>query len=151
MPMIEQICAHIHNFFDRDEHRRFWHREQGTFTVSGGTLALDFLQPGQYFRIEGSVFNDGVHQYPDMDMQDETFTGSVYEMRVKPGFLALVSDIEAWQAKNGEAVMGPYQSESFGGYSYTLASGSTRGGGTQNAGWELSFGSRLDQYRKICL
>lgn len=151
MPMIDEVCAHIHNYFDMDEHRKYWHRERGTFTITGGRLTLDFLQPGQYYRIEGSVFNDGVHQYEGFDLTDEQFEGSVYAMRVKPGFMALLREIEAWQEKNGATVQSPYQSESFGGYSYTLASGSTKSGGTQSAGWELTFGKRLDAYRKICL
>ena len=53
--MIEQICGHIHNYFEDG-------RQRGTYTVTGGTLQLDGLQTGQYFRILGSMFNDGVYQ-----------------------------------------------------------------------------------------
>lgn len=147
--MIEQICAHIHNYFDMDEYRRYWHRETGEFTIANGALSLPFLLPGQYFRIDGSRFNDGVHQYPADDLQDETFTGAIYEMRPKRAFLQLCADIEAWQEKNGAAAAGPYQSESFGGYSYTLAGGNGNNGEGLGAGWQNSFRTRLDPWRKI--
>lgn len=148
--MLEQICAHIHNFFDMDEHRRYYHWASGVFTISGGSITLDFLMPGQYFRIKGSRFNDGVHQYPASDLIDEIFTGDVYEMRVPAGFRALVEEITAWQTKNAAAIESPYQSESFGGYSYTLATGSTQNGANKGPGWQLTFAHRLDQYRKLC-
>ena len=146
--MLEQICAHIHNFFDMDAHRNYWHKESGLFSITGGTISLDFLQTGQYFRIEDSVFNDGVYQYPPTGLTNEVFDGTIYAMHVPKSFLALCSEIAAWQTANGAAAMGPYQSESFGGYSYTLAN---RGQGSNGlgAGWQLSFKDRLDPWRKI--
>lgn len=147
--MIEQICAHLHNYFDRDRNGRLYGWQTDKFTISGGTMTLDFLQPGQYYHIEGSVFNDGVHQYPTLDMTDETFEGTIYAMHVPPQFLALANEIAQWQRDNGAAVASPYQSESFGGYSYTKASAGTRNGAVQNAGWETIFANRLDEYRKL--
>ena len=43
---------------------------RGTFTISDGEIDLSamaasgYLQSGQYFRIIGSHFNDGVYRYP---------------------------------------------------------------------------------------
>ena len=34
-----------------------------TYTIKDGSIALPFLVYGQYFRIVGSVFNDGVYEY----------------------------------------------------------------------------------------
>lgn len=143
--MIEQICAFIHNYFVGDTYA-------GTFTITDGTLTVDGLLPGQYFRIRGSRLNDGVYIYPASDLADETFTGYVDDMRPPRTFLNLVTDIEAWQSKYGEATTGPYQSESFGGYSYTLKSGtgSTPGAATDGATWRGVFATRLNQWRKLC-
>lgn len=142
--MLEQICAFIHNYFYGD-------RYSGTFTITGGILTVDGLLNGQYFRVCGSKLNDGVYQYGIDLLNDETFTGVIWEMRPPKLFLALVDEIEAWQAKYGEAVAGPYQSESFGGYSYTLKSGSTASGQADNAAssWQGVFRNRLNEWRKI--
>ena len=71
--MLTELLAEIRNYFEVPNGRHF-----GTFTISGGSIApLDFLQEGQYFRIVGSVFNDGVYQYPAASLTDEVFEGAV--------------------------------------------------------------------------
>lgn len=65
--MLEQVLRHLNNWFLVEIH-------EGTFAVENGSIALPFLHPNQYFRICGSVFNDGLHQYPAADLTDETFT-----------------------------------------------------------------------------
>ena len=62
--MLEEILRHLNNWFLRERH-------EGAFTVEKGGLALPFLQVGQYFRIVGSIFNDGLHRYPAEDLTDE--------------------------------------------------------------------------------
>ena len=65
--MLTAICAELRNWFvvPNGVHIQ-------AYTISGGSIApLDFLQEGQYFRIIGSVFNDGVYQYPAADLTDE--------------------------------------------------------------------------------
>ena len=102
--MIEQICAFIHNYFYGD-------RYSGTFTIADSVITpTPGLINGQYFRICGSRMNDGVYQYPVTGLTDETFTGVIWDMRPPKSFLSLVTDIEAWQQKYGDAVSGPYQS-----------------------------------------
>lgn len=141
--MLEQILDYIHNYFERDI-------VDGSFTISGGSMTLDFLQDGQYFRIYGSVFNDGVHRYPANDLTDETFTGQIWAMAVPPAVIALADEITAWIDKYGDAMNSPYQSESFGGYSYSKGSGQNSSNNSSNpADWRVVFGSRLNHWRKI--
>ena len=105
------------------------------------------MSEGQHFRIVGSVFNDGVHQYNDeLALTDETFYGEVWALAIPKALLDLVSEIEEWQSKNGEKSAGIYQSESFGGYSYTLKSDS---GGNGDRSWMGAFSTRLNQWRKL--
>lgn len=139
--MLEQILQHLRNWFlvPGGIH-------EGTYTIKGGVIALPFLQNGQYFRICGSVFNDGLHRYPCTDLQTETFTGTVWALAVPQAVVNLSEEIGAWQEKNGEASVSPYQSESFGGYTYTQAT-DTKGGGAVT--WEAAFRKRLNQWRKI--
>lgn len=139
--MLEQILRHLNNWFLVDIHR-------GTFTVERGSIALPFLHDNQYFRITGSVFNDGLHQYSVSDLTDETFTGTVWALAVPKAVVALAEEVAAWQEKNGEAVLSPYTSESFGGYSYTKASAGAAGTSAV-AGWQDAFRSRLNSWRKI--
>ena len=58
----------------------------------------------------------------------------------------LAKEIEAWEAKNGEVASGVYQSESFGGYTYTKATDAATGGAMS---WQSVFRSRLSAWRKI--
>ena len=139
--MLEQVLRHLNNWFLVDIH-------EGTFTVENGSIVLPFLQTNQYFRICGSVFNDGLHLYPAVDLTDEVFTGTVWALAVPKAVVSLSEDIDAWQEKNGEAVLSPYTSESFGGYSYTKASGGT-GGTSAITGWQDAFRGRLNDWRRI--
>lgn len=139
--MLTELCGVLRNWFETD-------RISGTYTVENGSIALPFLQEGQFFRIVGSVFNDGVHQYPDYGMADETFDGSIWPMSVPPALLCLGEEIKAWQEKNGDIAASPYTSESFGGYSYSkTTSGSATGAGMVT--WQSVFKSSLNQWRKI--
>lgn len=147
--MLEQICAYIHNYFYGD-------RYAGRFMITDGVLTAEYgvmlpLVEGQYIRICGSRFNDGVCQYGVTELTDETFEGVIWDMRPPRSFMTLVSEIEAWQEKYGDATSGPYQSESFGGYSYSLKTGSTASGQPDNnaGGWQGVFRSRLNEWRKL--
>lgn len=135
-----ELCAHLRNWFLRSDDDR----HIGRFTVVDGTIDLPWLADGQYFRVIGSVFNDGVHQYPAAGLTDESFVGAVWAMAVPPDVVALADEISAWEAKYREVVESPYQSESFGGYTYTKTDAS-EGGLT----WEKVFRSRLNRWRKL--
>ena len=137
--MLSELCHEINNYFPRE---KFF----GTYTIENGTIIVPELQSGQYFRIIGSIFNDGVHKYGDNDLEDETFDGSIWAMAIPQEVIALSEEIDKWKNKyENEDAMSPYQSESFGGYSYTKASGSS--GGT--ATWKDAFASQLNNYRRI--
>lgn len=138
--MLEQVLRHLNNWF-------LVEIREGTFTVENGSITLPFLLTNQYFRICGSVFNDGLHQYPAVDLTDETFTGTVWVLAVPKAVVSLAEDIAAWEEKNGEAVASPYQSESFGGYSYTKRSSGNDGSALN--GWQGAFKSRLNDWRKL--
>lgn len=137
--MLEQVLRHLNNWFLVDIH-------EGTFTVENGSITLPFLLTNQYFRIVGSVFNDGLHQYPAVDLTDETFAGTVWALAVPQAVIELASEIEEWQKKNGDASVSPYQSESFGGYSYSKSTDSASGGAVT---WQTAFRSRLNAWRKL--
>ena len=134
--MLEQILQHLNNWFLVDIH-------EGKFSVENGSITLPFLQTNQYFRIIGSVFNDGLYQYPATDLTDETFTGAIWALAVPDSVIALSEEMSAWQSKNGE--MGLYQSESFGGYSYSIAT--NKNGGALTV-FDV-FASRLASYKKV--
>lgn len=149
--MLNAACLEVRNFFDRNQPKIF-----GDILISDGKIRnADFLaviKENQYFRIVGSVFNDGVYQYTsELELTDEVFDGAIWLMAVPHDFLALVAEITDWQAKNGgvdSQAMSPYTSESFGGYSYSKASGSSSESG--NAGtWQAAYATRLNAYRRI--
>lgn len=140
--MLEQVLDYIHNYFIKD-------RVTGTFTISSGFLEVSFLRDGQYFMIRGSVFNDGMYQYPASGLTDEVFEGEVWAMAVPPAVITLADEIWEWVSNNSSAMNSPYQSESFGGYSYTKKTGSTSGPVGSVPEWASIFGSRLNKWRKI--
>lgn len=139
--MLEQILRELKNYFIRE----VW---VGTFTISDGAIDLDFLQKDQYFRIAGSVFNDGVHKYPAEGLADETFSGEVWAMAVPPAVIALSEEIETWCEENKEALNSPFVSESFGGYSYSKGTGGASSGFSAPITWKEAFASRLNPWRK---
>jgi len=140
--MLEQVLLHIHNWFQREI-------VSGTYIIKDGGMALDFLHEGQYFRICGSVFNDGLYRYgPDMPLlKDETFTGTIWALAVPKAVEELAVEIAGWQEKYRNILDSPYTSESFGGYSYSKQSGA--GDGTGSGGWQGAFRARLNPWRKL--
>lgn len=139
--MLEAVLIHLKNWFVVPRGVR-----SGMYTIKNNTLVLDYLQNGQYYRICGSIFNDGLHKYGDVDLKDETFYGTVWALAVPRRIVEIAEEIEAWQSKNGDAVNSLFTSESFGGYSYTKATDSKTG---STATWETVFRSQLNPYRKM--
>lgn len=132
--MIDEICASLHNYFAVDI-------VPGEYTVNDGEITLPFLAAGQFFRVVGSVFCDGVYRYGDKLPADETFDGAIWALAIPPAFEAVAAEIEEWKQKNAEVINSPYQSESFGGYSYTK--------GSDSASWQGVFAKRLNRWRKL--
>lgn len=132
--MIDEICASLHNYFAVDI-------VPGEYTVNDGEITLPFLAAGQFFRVVGSVFCDGVYRCGDKLPADETFDGAIWALAIPPAFEAVAAEIEEWKQKNAEVINSPYQSESFGGYSYTK--------GSDSASWQGVFAKRLNRWRKL--
>ena len=145
--MLEAVMRYINNRFDYDADGMPYCGKSGRFKIQNGTLEVKELLEGQYFWIEGSVLNDGLHQYPDEDMNDEEFNGRVVFLVVPKAVSSIAEEIADWNDRNAEILATPYQSESFGGYSYTKANGGTDG--TNAEAWQLQFGARLKPYRKL--
>lgn len=109
------------------------------------------LKDGQHYRIQGSALNDGVCEHPAGGLEDEEFEGRIHAMRLPPDFMAIAGEIAKWNEKNGafdSAANSPYQSESFGGYSYSKGGGASGGGGA-GPPWAAAFGGRLERWRKL--
>ena len=140
--MLGEICAYLRNYF--------YHGEPtiGKIEIVNGALKEPYgLKANQYFRIVGSMFNDGVYQYPLTTLQDETFNGAVWGMAVPPELISLISDIEAWQTKYGQSVNSPYAAESISatGYSRSKCSADSVG----SIGWQNAFSKMLARWRKL--
>lgn len=141
--MLYEVMKTIHNFFEVPNTVY-----GGGFKIEHGSIVLDFLKQGQYFRIIGSVFNDGVYCYDGLlELTDEEFEGFIVPLAIPKDFLKLVADMSEWQKKNGDAVSSPYVSESFGGYSYSKGSGNAAGSGVSSV--YDAFKGRLKPWRKI--
>lgn len=140
---INDFCEEVNNYFEQT-------RIFGKFEITDGNIDLNKydIQEGQYIRIVGSVFNDGVHKYPippNETLVDEMFDGSVWAMAVPSSVIAQMEEINQWLQENQSTLNSPYQSESFGGYSYTLKTENAEGG----SGWQTHFRKKLDRWRKV--
>ena len=145
--MLEEVLRNLKNWFEAPGKRL-----TGFFEVSGGCIGLPdgWLLDGQYFLVSGSVMNDGLHQWPAYDLVDEGFEGEVQALAVPMAVQDLADRIEIWWEKYGKAAESPYQSESFGGSTYTKASGNGSQGGSQGRlTWCDAFRSELNRWRKL--
>lgn len=150
---LSELCRELNNYFDVNRIFGTFKIVDSTLTYDGGAVS-DYLQDGQYFRIVGSVFNDGIYVFNTSQIEgllhDENFDGAVWAMAVPPDFIALSVEIDDWLKLYGgvdSQAMSPYNSESFGGYSYSKTTGGS--GANNGADWRSVFGSRLNMWRKI--
>lgn len=138
--MIADLCDELNNWF---ETKKLF----GKFTISEGTLIVEQALDGQYIRICDSVFNDGVYKYPVTGLTDETFYGVIWLMAVPQEVITLSDEIDKWNEEYSEELRSPYQSESFGGYSYSKSS--VQGSDGTGVTWIDVFADRLKKWRKI--
>lgn len=134
--MLEKILNYLNNDF------RACDLSLQNYTITGGTISLDGVKDFQYVRIYGSLFNDGVYQYPLYGLTDETFRGYIIPLAIPKEVLDLAEAIEEYEKKNQPTA---FTSESFGGYSYSKA---TKANGTA-AGWREVFADELRPYKKM--
>lgn len=136
----------LKNYFDKAQPKFF-----GEIVIEDGKITnqefLDTIKPNQYFRIVGSILNDGVYCFKEeLILEDEAFNGAIWLMAIPKAVLELATEIENWQTEYANALNSPFQSESFGGYSYSKASGKNGGGAVT---WQDVFATRLNLYRRI--
>ena len=142
------------NWFNRKPDGRDYPKYSGKVVISNAEITFpdhEFkLAQGQYFRIMGSLFNDGVHKYGGEGLIDEVFDGAVWSMAVPPDVVKLADEIAAWVEQYAVVLTSPYQSESKADYSYSLRSaGNASGNNAGNITWQSQFASYLNAYRKI--
>jgi len=140
---INDFCEEVNNYFEQT-------RIFGKFEIINGNIDLNRygIQEGQYIRVVGSVFNDGVYQYPippENGLVDEKFDGAIWVMAVPSSVVTQIEEVNQWEAMNQSVLNSPYQSESFGGYSYTLKTENAEGG----LNWQTHFRRKLDRWRKV--
>ena len=137
--MLEAMLTHLHNWFPAKNGKH-----AGAFVIVSGTILPDIgLKPGQYFRVRGSVFNDGLHRVGDSDdiLTDEAFDGEVWALAIPQAVERLSGEIDKWVKENPET---DKLSESFGGYSYSRAQNTSGGVG----GWQAAFAGRMNAWRR---
>ena len=136
---LTDFCETTRNWFDVSRHI-------GEFTITDGTLVTSgsqFSPYTDYIRIVGSHKNDGVVAVNDI-LQNEEFNGAIWELAIPKAVLELVDKINGWEQKNQSVIDSPYQSESFGEYSYSKSSG------TDGAlSWKSQFKNELLRWKKI--
>lgn len=138
--MLEKVMRHVRNWFVVPNGIHY-----GKYVIENGSISLPFLAKGQYFRIVGSIFNDGIYQYGVNSLsQAEEFYGAIWAMAVPKDFVELCEEIKQWNECEQNSG-GPYVSESFGGYSYTKATGANGAPHT----WKEHFRGRLNEWRKL--
>ena len=161
--MLTELCAYLKNWFETEMLYGDFVISNGVVTYADGT-ALP-LQEGQYYRIIGSIFNDGVYasstntheastslDNASWELKNEAFNGSIWALAIPKEVIALAGEIEAWKAKYegaDSAALSPYNSESFGGYSYSKSGGGSSSSGSGAGGWQGAFANKLARYRKV--
>ena len=75
----------------------------------------------------------------------------MWALAIPKAVINLAAEIAEWQTKYvaaDSAAMSPYQSESFGGYSYSKSAGGSASGASAS-GWQSAFANRLNMWRKL--
>lgn len=138
------VMRQINNYFETGYRATSYRVECGKLRPS------ECFAPGMYVAITGSIYYSGVWQLgnglaligAEDGLPDETFYGRVWFLRPPVDFLKLCDEIDVFTQKTP---VGGLQSESFGEYSMTRASG-------QNGGiltWAEAFRDRLSPYRRM--
>jgi len=149
--MLNELCKELNNWFEKLV-------IVGDIRIADGKIKnpkfLSVIQENQYFRIIGSVFNDGVYQYTDeLNLVDEEYHGGLWTMAIPKDVIDLATDIKNWCDKYAgvdSVAMSPFNSESFGGYSYSKSTGGSSSGGVDApSSWQSVFANRLKHWRKL--
>lgn len=148
--MLTKICAYLKNYFETE-------RRIGEIKITDGAITCDgepvALNDGQHFALFRDNFALGVYKAGE-DIADKTFQGAVWPMDPPAAILEAAKWAEDWEAENGGATAtanGPFQSESFGGYSYTKATGGSTGSIGSSVFDQAQLKAMLAPYKKIRL
>lgn len=144
--MLTEICQYLHNYFDYERH-------YGDISIIGQSVFCDGkeieIESGQYFALFRNKIPLGVFQ--KSELTDKSFTGSVWLMDVPKAITDANTWAEQWKAKNmaaGSEANSVFQSESFGGYSYSKGNNS-KGKVGASIFDNAQFAAMLAPYRKL--
>ena len=144
--MLTEICQYLHNYFEYEKHI-------GLISVLSGSIYCDgeevLIGEGQYFALFRDKFVLGVYKQGDQ-ITNRTFDGAIWLMDVPEAILNADKWADDWMKANGgvdSAASSPFQSESFGGYSYSKSSGNGKIGGSIFD--QAVFVGMLAPYRKL--
>lgn len=154
--LIDEVCDYLNNYFDRNDDHTPLPSWRGEFSVVDGSIDLTGkVQTNQYFRIQNSIFNNGIYKYPASNLKDETFTGKISALAIPADFEALIAEMNTWMEKYGgpdSDVLSPFDSESMlGVYSYSKSKGASgqNSDGSYSPLWLSAFGGRLARWRRF--
>lgn len=144
--MLSMICSELNNYFKVKSY------DVNLKIENGNIIGMPELIEGQYFRLIGSVLSDGIYKYPVSGLMDEPeFHGKIWSMAIPSEVIDLSYEIGDWIEKYNKvdsSAMSPFNSESFGGYSYSKSSSNSNSGSSANS-WQNIYKSRLNKYRKL--
>ena len=143
--MTGAVMAQVRNYFEGDPIEG-----QISVTAEGMIMLPDDLPMCLYVAICGSAMHDGVWRVSGgyifdgeatPELPAECFVGTVWPLYPPQAFLRICKDVAAFEAERG---LSPVVSESFGGYSYSLATG-------QNGPmtWQERFSQKLRPYCRM--
>lgn len=141
---VETVMRGVNRYFAAGYRATEWRFADGSLEPA------ELFAPGMWVAVSGSIFHDGVWQLDDWlglkDMKpgtpDETFFGRIYFLKPPQDFLELCERIADFEK---ETPAGGLQSESFGEYSMSRASG--KNGGVLT--WQEAFADELRPYRQM--
>lgn len=105
------------------DHRNFFPGEHWSCTkhpIQSGSIQLPGLEVGDYYMIEGSKRNNGLHIHGESDLVGETLTGCVTECRIPKDFIKWNEQVNVWFKEEYPKIYSVFESESYGGYAYKL-------------------------------
>ena len=150
--MLTEICGYLNNFFVETYY--FGHvMVEGNIVFCDGSEIT--IKEGQYFTIVNAKAKSilGTYKQGDELKDRDIKNGAVWLMDIPDNVISLADEIAAWMEKYGgvdSVSNSPYNSESFGGYSYTKSSGgSSDGSADSTPAWAKVYGARLAHYRRI--
>lgn len=151
--MLTDVCGYLKNWFENDQIFDDFTISDNVITKSDGSIVS--FSGCNYFRIVGDKpsLNDGIYSVNKFSLQDDKFSGGIWMMAVPADLLSIDAEITAWREKYegiDSPAMSPFNSESFGGYSYSKSTGSRSEDGTlSSSDWQSVFAGKLSRYRKL--